>query len=417
MWYDQIAEHFPYRAVVKAPGWDRQITLPSQSVPLVKFFIMNYDKVSQRERIKRKWVHRWGDLILRFDPDILVLDESHRCKRGSSNRSRFLWRVVEKMRERRDNNDKRPHVYLLSGTPNPKGYIDLFAQFRIMDSTIFGTAKAAFEEQYCQYGFGRRRYTIIRYRNKVELLKRIRQNATTVSEARAGMIVPKVWQDLTVSLPPQARQKYVEMAEELITEVQNAESGEMEEITAVNAAVRRLRLLQITGGFTSSGGQIHDEKLVGLADFLGDLREQEQSVVIYCRFVPETIACRRIAARCGFDAADIRGETTDRDRTAAITRFQSEANPMALVFQIQAGAISIELSAAREVIFYSLPDSWDDYYQALQRVGGPKQNHTIRITHIVAKNTLDRRVAHALRDKADMHGELLRAPRAFLFGA
>lgn len=413
VWVGQITEHLAVPAKVLVTGETAMLYWPSsksskkQHIKL-QIFLVNYDKFSRRGE-DEAYRNCYLRSVERWDPDVVVLDESHRVKSAGAVRSQALWRMVNRLR--RERGDGRPWVFLLTGTPNPKGYIDLFSQFRILDDTILGTAKAGFEELYCQYGFGKRRYTIIAYRNKAKLLKKIRRRSSIVTSKQAGLDGKQFFNPIRINLPSRARESYEELAEEFLTEL---EDGEF--LDAPNAGVRRLRLLQLTGGFTTDGREIHGAKVRALRDFLSDLREQDEPVVVYARFLAEVAACAEACRRVGYQTSTVTGGTKRRDRSEAIATFQGSSDPRALVFQVETGSISIELSRAADVVFYSLPDSWGTFYQCLERVRGPKQKRPVRHSFIIARNTVDQSVLETLREKRDMHAEMMRHPRGFLFG-
>lgn len=413
VWEDQIREHLSVPAKVKVVGEKVRFVYPGHykhEGPIqLSIYLINYDKFSRRgdvETYRNAYVRQ----VERWKPDLIVLDESHRTKSAGSVRSQALWRSVQ--RQRRDRDDGRPFVNLLTGTPSPKGYIDIFAQFRIMDDTIFGTAKGDFEERYCQYGFGKRRYTIVRYLRKKEILSKIRDHSSVVSAAKAGLAGVESYRQVRVTLPADVRRHYNDLAEHMVAEIQ----GQV--VTAANPGVRRMRLLQITGGFTTDGLQIHRAKLVEARDLFVDLHELGQSVVVYARFIPEVEALEKMCGDLGFHTAAIYGKVKRSDRAEAIRRFSTRGRkePHALVFQPQAGSLGLDLTAAAEVVWYSLPDSFEQYYQANQRVCGPKQKRPVRYTAIVARGTLDLAVLDTLREKRDIHKQLMRSPREFLYG-
>jgi Helicase conserved C-terminal domain len=416
VWEDEIEEHFPWQCSVET--WD-EMWVANPKLPLRKgvcFYLLNYDKVSFRNRRKSRWLHPYLKEIEKFDPDLLILDESHRCKRAGSIRARKLWQYVAAQRAHRE--DGRPYVYLLTGTPNPKGYIDIFAQYRIMDPTIFGTTKAGFEDDHCTYGVGRNKYRIVRYRQKAKLLRKIQDHAFIITKEEAldlpPLMPPTV---IRVPLPRRVRAQYNAMAEDFVTRL---DDGEV--ITAANAGARRIRLQQITGGFTTKGVSIHDEKVRYATDLLRDLGEASEHVVVYARFLPEVAAMARAAEACGFLTTAITGATKSRVRADAVRAFQKRGpgkavgRPMALVFQVRTGSLAITLTAAAHVLFYSLPDGWEDYWQALSRLDRAGQTRSISHYYLLAPGTVDMRQLDALREKRDMHAELMGNPRGFLLG-
>lgn len=411
VWEDEIETHYPWQCSVET--FDTQ-WVANEHLPITRgvcFYLLNYDKVSRRQRIKGKWEHPYWAEIEEFDPDLIILDESHRCKSAGAVRSQKLWRYVRARRDKRG--DGKPYVYLLTGTPQSKGYIDFFAQYRIMDADIFGTAKHYFEDRYCIYGRGREKFKVVRYRNKRELLKKINSHAFIITKDKA-LDLPPVLDPTFIHtpLPPRARKLYMEMAEDMVTWIEKGE----EPITAANAGAKRIRLQQIAGGFTTDGKQIHDEKVKYLKDRLEDLCEAGENVLVYARFLPEVRAAHEAAQRAGYTAFAISGSTPARDRKDQIREFQRSTKPIALVFQVSTGSLAYNLTAASHVVFYSLPDSWVDYWQALSRVDRQGQRKAINHYYLVAPGTLDARMLRALREKRDMHAEIMGNPQGFLLG-
>jgi SNF2-related domain/Helicase conserved C-terminal domain len=403
VWASEIHKHYPFGYYCETVDEEWEV----DGDPHTAFYFINREKISRRVRVKGQYHYPYVEEIEAFDPDLIIVDESHLFKRSGGVGAQALWRMVRRLRASRTS---RPWVVLLTGTPNPKGWIDIFAQFRIMDQSIFGTDRASFEEEHVTYGFGKRKYTVVRYRKMKKLMRKVRDHSYSVTAAQVGMAGKQFTQNLWCTLPPPTRVVYNEMAEEFITEVEN------EQISASNLGVKRLRLLQIAGGFTTSGKQIHGAKIAVLKDYLGTLFDQRECVAIYCRFSPEVAAARDVAAAIGFDARSVEGETKRRDRSEAVAALQGSNDLVALVFQVQVGALSIELTRAAEVVFYSLPDSWDLYFQARQRVLGPNQARPVRYTHILARRTVDRSVLDNLAKKEDWHGTLMKDPRRYLYG-
>jgi SNF2 family DNA or RNA helicase len=420
VWVSQIWQHLAVPARVKVIGEPIQWFYPyhtrhkrtdrldrRDADRRLKIFLVNYDKFSRRgadEAYRNDHLTK----VERWSPDLIVLDESHRCKSAGAVRSQALWRMVRRLRNGREGG--RPYVYLLSGTPNPKGYIDLFSQFRILDDEVFGTNKADYEDRYCEYGVGRRRYTILNYKRKKEILRKVSKYASIESAEGTGLANKQLFNPIHITLPGKVRVAYEQLAEEFLTEVKG------QTMDAPNAGVRRMRLLQLTGGFTTDGTEIHRTKVDAAKDFLRDLYEQGESVVVYSRFIPEVHALTAVCEGLGFHTHTIHGGVKRRARTEAIEVFQARQSVGALVFQADAGSLAIELTAAAEELFFSLPDSWETFYQCLKRVQGPTQRRPVRYTFLMARGTVDLSVLNALRRKRDMHGEMMKQPRGFLYG-
>ena len=407
VWVREVQTHLSVSAKVMQLGERPLYHRVNGARPQLQILLINYDKFSRRGEIY-KYKNRFLNMVEKWGPDLMILDESHRVKSAGAVRSQALWRMVHRLREKRGD---KPWVYLLTGTPHPKSYLDIFSQFRIMDDSLFGTNKLDFEDQYIIRGFGARRFSVVGYRNKPEMLTKIRAHATIVSQTQANLKGKEFFNPLHVELPTAARRAYNELAQELIAQI----NGEI--VEASNPAVKRLRLLQITGGFLTDHTLVHRAKVEAAHDWLTDLVQQGEHVVVYARYLGEVEQMDEVCRKLGFHTQVIRGGVSRAARGQAIAKFQrATTSPHALVFQVEAGALAIELTNAAEVLFYSLPDSWESFYQATQRVQGPKQTRPVRHSFILAKNTVDQGVLDALRGKKDLHKELLRNPESFLFG-
>jgi hypothetical protein len=416
VWASELHKHFPYN--YNAETFTHEWADPSRGGATVNFFLAGREETMRAQRIRGKLQRPKQQILQQWRPDAIIIDESHEYKRPGGRGAQDCWRLVDRLRRERrkqpDNlpGDGRPYVLLLTGTPSAKGWRDLFAQFRIMDPTILGTNAGSFDEDYCVYGVGPRKYTVIRYRNLRRLRRLVAEHSSSCTAEQAGLAGVISFNVLRFDLPPRIREAYDDLAENFVTEV----GGEL--VTAANVGVKRLRLLQITGGYLTSGRRLHGSKIDTAQAWLSVLAAQGEHAVVYARFTAEVDAAAEAAAKSGFAVRVIDGRTSRADRAEALRWFRvgRTAAPRALVFQYQAGSRSIELTTAAEVVFLSLPDGWVDFFQCLNRVRGPNQKKPVRITAICGRGTIDVSVLHALKNKEDMHGALMKQPRRFLFG-
>lgn len=410
VWEDQIELHYPTRWSAEDFGgwWGKR---PNDDGG-VEFFLASREEVFRRtvNAKKQKYERPKQKILEAWNPDLIIVDESHEYKRPGGVAAQDLWRMVRRLRTSR-NRDGQPWVILLSGTPTPKGWIDLFAQFRVLDESIFDTAANRFEERYVVRGKGRRKWTILAYRHERELERKIRDHSYSVSADEAGLANKEFLQKLAVDLPASAKKLYLDLAAEFVAE------WEGNVITAKNAGVKRLRLLQITGGFLSGGRGIHTAKLQALKAYATLLLEQGESVVVYSRFTPEVEAVSEILEGVGYRTFRVDGSVSDRDRRLGTQSLKTRPpTPTAISFQYQAGSRAIELVGAAETVYYTTPDGWVDYRQTKARTQGPNQRRPVRYTHLICPGTVDVSVVKALQKKEDIHDAMMRDPRAFLMG-
>lgn len=408
VWEGQIDQHYPHRW--RCESFDE--VWASDDNPFRTRFFTEFFLAGREETFVRRGgkVGPKAKEVEAWDPDLIIVDESHEYKRPGGRGASDLWRMVRRLRKRRASSGL-PYVLLLSGTPNPKGWRDLFAQFRIMDEAIFGTNAAEFDNRHVVRGVGPRRWTIIKYNREKELIRKIREHSYSVSADEAGMANETFFESLKVQLPERVVKMYLELAEEFLVQWEGGV------ISAKNAGVKRLRLLQLTGGYTTDGSEIHRAKVEALKAYLALLLEQGESVVVYARFTPEVGACTRVAENVGYRTFRVDGSTKTQDRSRAIaTLAKTPSIPTALVFQYQAGSRAIELVGAAETVFYGVPDGWVDYWQCLKRTQGPNQQRPVRYTHLVCPGTVDVAAFQGLRRKEDFHQTMMRNPRRYLTG-
>ena len=186
-------------------------------------------------------------------------------------------------------------------------------------------------------------------------------------------------------------------------------------VTASNALTRLLRLQQIGSGWarqdrnieTGDEGQllqIDTAKQDALADLMEDLNDEEP-IVIFCRFHHDLDAVHTVAAALGRASLELSGRKNE------LPAWQSGAAPV-LAVQIQSGGVGINLVRARYCVFYSLGFSLGEYLQARKRTHRPGQNRNVTYFHLVARDTVDEAVYKALEARQDVVESVLKGVTA-----
>jgi len=409
VWQRQLHLHYPLSYTVEDFDYLYPPVVRNGNHAQTAFFLAGREETFRAtrphvnlERPKQRAIEEWR-------PDAIVIDESHQYKRPGSRGAQDAWRLVRRLRKH-SGGSGRPYVLLLTGTPDPKGWRDLFAQFRIMDESLLGTNAGSFDEDYVVRGTGRRKWVILRYQNLRTLRRVVDKNSITCTAKQAGLEGKLFWQTIPVHLPRKARDLYDELAENYIVET---DSGT---IDAANQGVLRLRLVQLTSGFTTGGGQIHEAKVGRFKAYAEQLRDQDECLVVCCRFTAEIDRYREVLRALRYNVGVLDGRTRRRDRGDVVETFQTGKGIQALVVQHQAGSLAIELTRAAEVVFPTLPDDWVAFWQCLNRLRGPNQPRPVRVTALLASGTVDPRILRGLRRKEDWHYDLMKSPERFLRG-
>ena len=314
--------------------------------------------------------------------DCAILDESHRIKSPGGTWSWFCTKLGDCAKQR----------ICLTGTPMPHSPLDVYAQYRFLDKGIFGTSYNAFRQQYAEMG-GYHSKQVRSYKNLEDLNRKFYSIAFFVPK---GTIELPPWLPTTRAcrLDPATMRAYKQLEDSFVAEVKGGK------VTVTNALTKLLRLQQVTSGYTVLDDEegnanakpkitrLGTEKKDLLADVLEDLAIDEP-VVIFARFWPDLDNIREVCEKQGRRVAELSG------RMNQLADWQ-DGKYDAIVIQIQAGGVGIDLTRSRYCLYYSLGFSLGDYEQSMARVDRPGQLREGYYIHLIAEGTVDEKVYEAL---------------------
>ena len=329
--------------------------------------------------------------------DLLVMDESHRLKSPSGQISRWASQVADRSARR----------LALTGTPMPHSPMDIYAQYRAVDKTVFGVSYQEFKNRYAEFEIvgaravkndnngtgGRVIQRVSGYKNLDELNEKFYELAFRVTAAET-LDLPGVIETYThVNLAPKARRLYDEMALEFRAEL---DSGQI--VTAANALTRLMRFQQLTSGFavTAEGKtvDVDDAKAKALSDILEDLPRAEP-VVVFARFQHDLAVIAQTAEKMMRPHYEISGRIKSLDEWKDIGGV--------LAVKIQAAGLGLDLAAARYCVYFSL----GDYLQSIARLHRPGQTSLVDYIHLTAAHSIDEIIVGALANKEDVINRIL----------
>lgn len=292
----------------------------------------------------------WGEW------DVLVSDESHLVKNPTGSRSKTLASITRNV----------PYNYLLTGTPMPNGYEDLFAQFRIMDPSVWGASWYSFRDRYCRLD---RHRNIVGYKNTDEIHEAVEQHTVRVT-------------DDVLDLPEkQDTFRY--------TRLNDRDAAQSEQWWMQ---------LQAESDPDRMHGPLHkmqrlanQEKPSVLMQTLQGIPEDEP-IVIFASYHSDIDNIQDVCEQLGREYYEYSGRVKERDQW----------DEGVLIVQIQAGSVSISLTQARYGIFYNPTYKYDEYHQARKRVHRPGQDRPVTYIHLIAERSIDEQKMKALQRKQDL---------------
>ena len=306
---------------------------------------------------------------------LMIVDESHRIKKGSS-----LW-----SRSVRGISRKASHRLALTGTPMSRedSLEDAWAQFNYLSPGIFGTW-GNFKKRYCIMG-GFKGKKVVGYKNGEEFAKILHQHSTRSLlkevQDRPFRVQHK---RVDVVMSPAERDRLADLEERLATIVNGVK------VSAPLVLTQSLKLQQITGGFILDENKVahrvgysKEKAFLNLVDSLPD-----PHLVIGVRYVHELERIRELGLRLGKTVQVVCGSEKSYD-------LQNPAEW--IIIQLQSG-VAIDLSVATTFIFYSWDYSYINYDQLRFRV---VNFHSTKITYyyLVAGGTIDELILQSVRRK------------------
>ena len=375
--YQKFAD-FPYTlTILSGSSAKKKEQLSRLEDKGLKVVIINYES---------SW--RLETELLKYSPELCVCDEGHKIKENRSKQSKAMHNI----------GDAAKYKLLLTGTLITNKEIDVYSQYRFLNSDIFGTSFYRYRSRYFDMGGYGNHTPIFREYMRDEFLEKLHSIAFRVRKEDC-LDLPEIREEVRrVRLEPKADKLYAAVLEDSYAQLTRGE------VTASNVLTRLLRLSQITGGFITDDDrvttQVSTAKLDALFDLVDEAVEENKKLVIMARFVAELDAIQEGLSKRRIGHAVIRGGVKDRD--IEIRRFQTDPDCMVFVGQISAAGLGLTLTAASTMIFYSMNYSMSDFEQAKARIHRVSQKNDCRYIYLVCRGTVDTKILRALRNKVDL---------------
>ena len=344
-------------------------------------------------------------------PEVLILDESHRCKTHNSKRTKRINNLADISKIR----------FILTGTFITNSPFDAFAQFRILDKgRAFGRNFSRFRNKYfydANAGMPKDKYFPnwqIRSGSLKEMNEVIKTKTMRAIKEDCIDLPEKVEKKITVDMTPKQKKAYQEMKKNLITFI-NGEAA-----TAEMALTKMLRLCQIASGFVKTeDGQImrfENEKEKALKELLFDIcKEGKGKVIVWAVFKENYKQVREVCEKLGLEYVEGHGEISSKQKFANVERFNTDATCSVFIGHPKSVGIGINLKQAGTSIYFSRDFSLESRLQSEARNfrGGSIDIHE-KITQIdlSCRDTIDQEIDQALANKLATAEEILKLVKA-----
>jgi SNF2 family DNA or RNA helicase len=344
-----------------------------------EFVILNFDGLAVVK-----------DAIASGGFDLIVIDEANAYKNPTTNRWKILNRLVH---------DTDPRLWMLTGTPAAQSPVDAYGLARMMDlpgcPKYFGVFRDSVMRKVTQFKWTPKS-------NAQEIVHKILQPAIRF-EKKDCLDLPLVTHiEREAPLTPQQRKYYNELKNQLLFEA----SGE--EVSAINAATKLNKLLQISGGavYTDTGEVLEFDVSNRMNVVLEVIEEASNKVLV---FVPFTHTIELLRARMekeGISCDVINGKVPVNKRSDIVDKFQREPTPRVLLIQPKAASHGLTLTAADTIIWYAPTTSVETYLQANARIDRAGQKNAMTVVHIKG-SPVEERLYSMLQGNIDNHQKII----------
>lgn len=360
--------------------------------------VLNYEAMQNKEI--------FSYLLNHFRPEILVVDESQRCKSPTSKRAKAVAALATTAKAR----------FLLSGTPILNSPMDIYQQYLILDGgRTFGKNFFAFRAAFFEdKNSGMRINHFPNWQPKKgalnALTNAISRQALRLKKEECLDLPPLVRQDVFVEMGKDQARAYREMKEDFITFLRG-KHNEPQAVVANMAMTKALKLQQITSGFaiTAEGNTVSfddNPRQAALKELLEDLTP-DHKVIVWATFKENYRQIAKVCEELKIQYTELHGEVRHKDE--AIRFFRSDPLCRVIIANPASAGIGVNLIEASYSIYFSKNFSLEQDVQSEARNhrGGSEIHSKITRIDLIAKDTIDEKVTEALKKKENIAETIL----------
>lgn len=316
--------------------------------------------------------------------DMVIVDESTSFKSYKSVRFKHLAKQL----------DKISSIILLSGTPAPNGFMDLWSQIYLIDKgDRLGRNITAYRNRF----FYQERNNFFSFKlrddSKKDLLNAIEDICITMKAKNHIDMPGRIDISRTVVLPASAEKHYKQLKKDFVLSLDG------NEVIAKNVAVLGGKLLQICNGTIydedKNPNVLHKEKVECLKEIIED-NPSENILLAYNFRTDLTAIMENFPDAVVLSKSGVELEAWNRGEIKLLV-----AHPASAGHGLNAQ------KGGSMIVWFGLNWSLELYQQFNARLYRQGQKECVRIVHIVVDGHLDSQVMKAISLKAETQGDLI----------
>ena len=366
-------------------------------------FVINYEILDRH----LSWISDFG-----FKG--MVVDEAHMIKNTSSQRSRNVLAIADRIRERTPGTS--PLMIALTGTPLINDIDDFRAIWRFLGWTDGEKPGPELMAKLEHNGWTPADSAFYpEARQSVIEMGIVRRRKLDVAKDLPAKRVVDLPVELDDDLGRGIRDAERKLADKLVARFTTIKNGKLGAKLSDDAIIRMVCAQELEESNASADGlnvftmvrQIGQAKASLAADYAAQLVRSVGKVVFFAKHVDVMDTVEKQLADAGLRTVSIRGDQTAVFRQEQIDAFNTDPEVSVAVCSLTAAGVGVNLQAASNVVLAEL--SWTDaeQTQAIDRVHRIGQEEPVTAWRIVAAQTIDAKIAELIDSKAGLAARAL----------
>ncbi len=372
VWSEELFRLVPEKESVVLHGGSKQerVKLLSCSAP---YHIINVDGIKTME----KWLEK-------ENYDLIIVDESSQFRTPTTQRYKALCKIVK----------SNTRLWLMSGTPCPNSPTDVWSTARLLNPanvpTYFTSFKRQMMEQITQYKW-------VPKPDAFDVAFKCLQPGIRFTKEECLDLPDLIYVDRECELTPEQKKAYDKLHKEAVW------ANDSGQVTAANAAVLMMKLMQVAGGVVKYGKEA-DEKIelpcgprLSLIKEL--IEENSQKVIVFSPFKAQQELIKKYLEKEGIKCHKVNGDTPEKERRDIFRDIQNNKHGAKVLIAVpQAMSHGITLTAANMIIWAGPTFSGETYNQANARIHRAGQVNKCTVVHLYSSK-VEREAYKILKNK------------------
>jgi SNF2 family DNA or RNA helicase len=310
--------------------------------------------------------------LLKLEHFTLMLDESSLITNPSAKRTKFIHKM------------KPDNVILLSGTPTGGKYEKLWSQLRLLGWNI---SKDLFYKQYVvtewiEDDSGFKIPVIVGYKNVDRLKAKLKQHGCIFMKTEEVFDLPEQI-DVPIMVSNTKEFRYF-MRNSIVT-------IEDKELIGDTSLTKRMYARQICGQYSKAK----------MTAFQNLAESTDDRLIVFYNFNEELFRMKAIVEQLEKPISIVNGSIKD------LEAYESQTDSVTFV-QYQAGAKGLNLQKANKIIYFTLPQSPEDFEQSKKRIHRIGQKNNCFYYYLMVQNSVEGQILETLKMRKEYDDELFK---------